>query len=816
MTEEASVGSLLVAGKRLLDEADATAAVPGSDQRRPHDLREEALAQFILARHLEPDYSQANQLLGQALLELERPDQAQAKFLRALQGDPENLDASLGAGRAFHALDRPAEALEHLEAVTSRAPWVSAAWNSRAQCLRELGRNQEAVKVYKEAANSQLAYTWPQLAGDLLKEMGDHASAAAQYREACSRIGATQDPEGVFARTGIRLNLVTVLLQLERYAEAEREASDTIADLEALDLTSSEVISQLREAGMDPSAPTDARLVGIGVARLSRALSRFGQKRYSEALVDLDEARRQPSLALVSLQIQAGLHLHRGMYREFWHDLSQADEAWSLLEVNGTHGSDEAQVDEQIERLRTYAQLCRWRGDSPDQIESLYEQARALREEHGTRGSRQPVDAILWTDQASFYLERKQEVPAEAESLAWKARQLLGPVEETVRSDLGGRETPWTLVRLGAVLVLMEEDEVAEVFLKKAIDQDHSLDLAHANLGLALSRRGDLEGAANSYRNALKHDPDHLVIANSLASVHLRLGALELAEKQYRRVTAVAEANLEAWLGLANVYMAKADAMPKLDGGAESDAALDLYAEARDCLLKVLDLNAELSDSLDARRAWPRLSPPVLAGAHYDLGYLYTKLKRAKPRNPLARRTRGPLLAHARRSFEQALKLDPTHAAATRAVRSIEAAEQRSGSQLVNEDTARLALIAICFLLLSVVQAVFFFGFLSPKINPTEYAALTFGILAFAIATISLPDLLKLKVPGVEVEKKTAVERIEVTQLEIPRSLKEEPVPAWFQADLSQLMPRGPTDAPKQPTPDTPSALASASNGGPA
>lgn len=206
----------------------------------------------------------------------------------------------------------------------------------------------------------------------------------------------------------------------------------------------------------------------------------------------------------------------------------------------------------------------------------------------------------------------------------------------------------------------------------------------HTGLGECLLNQGRLSEAAESYRAALKIDPQFAAAYVGLGVVHAAQNDMPTAEADLRRAVALQPHLAEAHNNLGRILQSQGS-LPEalleyqLAIGAKPDFTMARYNLAG--LLAGLKRVPEAIGQLEAALA----IEPGFAPAHYDLGLLlaslgrldeaiphYAESLRLNPNNPdalnnwgtaLARRHRS---AEARRRFEMALALDPRHAAARR------------------------------------------------------------------------------------------------------------------------------------------------------
>jgi Tfp pilus assembly protein PilF len=75
----------------------------------------------------------------------------------------------------------------------------------------------------------------------------------------------------------------------------------------------------------------------------------------------------------------------------------------------------------------------------------------------------------------------------------------------------------------------------------------------HANLARGYLRRGDLESASRSLRDALRIDPDHVSALNNLAVIELERGRYDPARELHRRVLGLDPTSFVAWTNLGTI-----------------------------------------------------------------------------------------------------------------------------------------------------------------------------------------------------------------------------------------------------------------------
>lgn len=109
---------------------------------------EEALPLWEYVIELAPEYLPARVRLGDALLKLNRPDEAEAVLRQALEIEPDNPYALLGLGRAAIARDAWAQARDHLERAARLSDWRVGV-DLLASVYRELGEDARATNLLR-------------------------------------------------------------------------------------------------------------------------------------------------------------------------------------------------------------------------------------------------------------------------------------------------------------------------------------------------------------------------------------------------------------------------------------------------------------------------------------------------------------------------------------------------------------------------------------------------------------------------------------------------------------------------------------------
>jgi tetratricopeptide (TPR) repeat protein len=165
------------------------------------------------------------------------------------------------------------------------------------------------------------------------------------------------------------------------------------------------------------------------------------------------------------------------------------------------------------------------------------------------------------------------ESEARARRLAFEsykeARQLL-------ERRLGSLRDGNTLKDLAELHLLMSADaeieKEARAAFKEAIGVDPQSARAHKGLGELYLRAGRYDPAIRHLKSSLQYSPDDLSVRANLAKAYLRSAALDEAESEYQNVLNVARCHVDSLIGLGKLHLEKVDKL-----GGERDAARQEY-----------------------------------------------------------------------------------------------------------------------------------------------------------------------------------------------------------------------------------------------
>jgi tetratricopeptide (TPR) repeat protein len=112
---------------------------------------DEAIQAFKRAVELDPKYSHSYNNWGNALLNLKRPDEAIEKYKKAIEANPTDHLPYINWGNALLNLKRPDEAIEKLKKAIELNPTHPLPYNNWGNALIDLQRPDEAIDKYRKA-----------------------------------------------------------------------------------------------------------------------------------------------------------------------------------------------------------------------------------------------------------------------------------------------------------------------------------------------------------------------------------------------------------------------------------------------------------------------------------------------------------------------------------------------------------------------------------------------------------------------------------------------------------------------------------------
>lgn len=130
-------------------------------------------------------------------------------------------------------------------------------------------------------------------------------------------------------------------------------------------------------------------------------------------------------------------------------------------------------------------------------------------------------------------------------------------------------------IKIGKLYLAMNEYKDAEEYLKKALEKDGESAEAYSSLGVIYIRQEEFKRAIECLEAARRRDPDDLEIRTNLAQAYFKAGLFEKAEAEYREILDVTSYHVESHIGLGEVYTAMGEA----GDGDRYDQAIRYFTE---------------------------------------------------------------------------------------------------------------------------------------------------------------------------------------------------------------------------------------------
>lgn len=266
---------------------------------------EEAVPLLRRVLELDPHYWPARIRLADALLKLNRVDDAVAAYQAVLAADPQNAYALLGLARGRMEAKQLAQAEESLDRAVRAHPDFSAAWQMLAGLADQRGDPAAAASARIEAAKGKAFKDVPDpWADELLEDCYDPYKlrvAAASLENAGNTAGARRQLEHALRlapddATAHR-ELGRLFLQQKDLAAA-RPHLEKAVEMAPDDSENWIGVFKLATESHDPAAASRAVLAGLShcpaspTLRLEHGRQLLAQKKFHEALAEFEEARR--------------------------------------------------------------------------------------------------------------------------------------------------------------------------------------------------------------------------------------------------------------------------------------------------------------------------------------------------------------------------------------------------------------------------------------------------------------------------------------------------------------------------------------------
>ena len=334
-----------------------------------------------------------------------------------------------------------------------------------------------------------------------------------------------------------------------------------------------------------------------------------------------------------------------------------------------------------------------------------------------------------------------------------------------------------TLLQLGELNLVMEEYDEAKNNLVDSLENDQALVKAlkeedaivtfYTDLGVLYTHEGNDKKAVEYFAKAVKRDNHNLTLRSILADAYLNAKNAEKAEAEYKKILEITDCHVVSQIGLGEVYNFMGD--KEVDG---------MYEQA----IRHFDRGIRLANSNNSSE---RLRKKALAAAYYSRGYARVKLCKENGDEDL--------LTNALDDFKECFYLDPGYHKAKRAAGKLEKRLRYFSPQRFTDKIGPFVILVPSFTILFLSICKLFFtkshttgtknaeteeaestGLVSKFLNidvksNATYVALTFGALAFIIVSLYLPQILKFKIAGIEIEKGSFDQITSTKSLEIEK-----------------------------------------------
>jgi len=684
---------------------------------------DEAAEKYEKAIQIEEDFPQAYLCWGNALFRLNRFDEAIEKYEKATQIDEDYAAAYLNWGLALENLNRFDEALEKCEKAIQIDEDYAEAYVGlgNALALSSLERYDEAIENYHKAIQIKGDYADPYLGwGNVLVSLERYDEAAEKYEKATQ---IKEDfPQAYFSWGNVLVTLERYDEAIEKYEKATQidkhyarayvNWGNVLVTLERYD----EAIEKYEKATQIKGDYAEAYL------KWGNTL--ISLKRYEEAVEKCQKTRELDPYNPYPVHIMANLFDLRGMYQESWETWESARHVYQRAHKKQTDLSRTASF------CRNYGNVLRGVFERLEEAETVYNEGLKL----------DPTDAGILAGLVELHLAKADKDPAQRGRHYWNAREACNKAEKELTGQLQQDENPDTRFELAQLFLPIGRHDDAEIHLLKALEQDEERAEIYKSLGVVRYRKEDFQKAAWYFAEAKRLEPDDLTARTNLAETYLRLNLKDKAEVVYKGILRTAPGNVEACIGLGEVYLTM--------GGDDEE----MYDRSIRCFNNALKM-------ADSRRGSKKLKRNDRADVLYSRAHAKVMFYEKSSLSTIDER----VLREALEDFKECCRLDLDNHKAERAKEKL---VKRLSFPLTGWFTDKVAplvvfgLAAVVFILSQLNfffrgQWNFYFGGTDKLIEGGgTYALLTFGSLIFMVAGLYLPHILRLKVGVIELEKK--------------------------------------------------------------
>jgi tetratricopeptide (TPR) repeat protein len=782
-------------------------------------LQREAAEKYHEAIAIDPDYADAYNGLGVALAAEERFDDAIEQYRKADElwktaGSPDRKFALYNSGNALRSKKKYTEAADKYREAIAVDPEYAVAYNGLGLAFVGEERFDAAIEQYRKADE-----LW-KTTGSSDRKFALHNSANAlrskkQYKESAEtyREAIAVDPDYASAYNDLGLALAAEERfddAIEQYGKADElwkaagSSDRKFALYNAANALRSkkkykEAADKCREAiTVDPEYADAYNGLGIALAAVGRiddAVQEYGkadklwmkvksdnrkialwnwgtalleQERFDDAIAKYGEAtsiaptdpwgffycgnsftaswRYRDGITQfeLSAKLDPGHHFPHHNKADALFQLGRYEDGWKewtiAREKYDTKIPSELKDKEDTEIALGYA----------DMLREIFSQ-HAKSEEYYQRVIKYQGDsASAWTGLAILYQQWADSEHTSPEILA-RLTYAIRRAETLLRAQLANGGDLQTLLSLADLQIETRDWSEARETLALAASRCDGSRLKRAKVinrqGLVCHWIGEHAEAAAHFRQALATTPGDIDLRRNLGMALLRSKQFEAAQDEFARVFKIAPAHVDSLLGAAEICIELAD-----DGDVDQYRMAERY------------LTLALQHGRNRETGSKRLRASEMGNVYYLRGYARTK--RYESESPGGGYS---ALLSALADFRRCRKADANHPKAPGAIKKITQRLTRRANDSLVDVFGPLAIFtagAAVFLFTQLdfffpnakVRELFWLPMKSQAMDAKYYVVLTFGALIFMIAGLYLPKVLKLKVPGIELEK-ASVER---------------------------------------------------------
>ena len=464
-----------------------------------------AIEQYQKTIKLKKDFVYSYHNWGLCLEALEEYENSIIQFNKALEIDPNYVNSYNYLGVAYFKLKKFDESIIHFKKALEILPGFTAALLNYGNSLLKLGNFNEAVNRYIEAIESN-----PDDGFDSDKLFIAIANCNDPVREIknIQKIIDKQNNYKVYYYWG------NTLSALQKYPDA---------------------IKQYEKANyIEPSCNT---YHNIGLAY-------FNLKQYKEAE---DEFKRA-----IELKTNYASAYYNYAYLLAWKgDYKSATSMWKKAATIYELTSDKADEENDSNHFLFYGDIIHSVLKQYEKAEKIYNRGLEIDPEN----YKILINLInLNLDYKNYIKTSDDEYNSKKNIAHWNALEYFNMGKRILTSLTDEADEKLNFLFLGDLYLMTADYEEAEKCYLKALEVYKNSSNVYDKLGVLYMRLEDYKNAIRNFESALKYEPDDLNLQSNLAEAYMRADILEKAESLYHKVLEVSPFHIESIIGLGEVY----------------------------------------------------------------------------------------------------------------------------------------------------------------------------------------------------------------------------------------------------------------------